>query len=434
MSDSSSSAREARPVRVSAERVFELARHLTERDREIAMVLFEQQVLTTDQLTLLFFSSRRRAQDRLLFLYRHRVVDRFYPPAPFGYGKPQAHWLLDEAGAILVAARLGAERKKLGWQRRDDWGSHPQLAHRLETNRFVTDLIAATLPDLTLGVTWWTGSAQAARSLDVHPHVPAPRPDAGFELACAAGSIDCYLEWDRATETKQRLRDKLRAYLSVHEVWEYNDWPPLNLLVVVPTAARLATLKAALAELRDVPKVARYPFFTTWGLYVATAEDLAQRGPLACVWRPLTDRSPARAVTQLEPRGAAADTADALGRRWRHDRPDFWRQLSPLGRAAAEAREVAEVVEEAPDPAQPCGADVAQAARPTTDTNRDDMRHPAANKGFLACRRAELEEELQSDIAAAQARRRGRAGADLRPSEIAGFMDDPEPDEEGSWR
>jgi hypothetical protein len=36
---SSSSAREARPVRVSAERVFELARHLTERDREIVWML-----------------------------------------------------------------------------------------------------------------------------------------------------------------------------------------------------------------------------------------------------------------------------------------------------------------------------------------------------------------------------------------------------------
>jgi hypothetical protein len=253
MSDSSSSAREARPVRVSAERVFELARHLTERDREIMLALFEQQVLTTDQLTLLFFTSRRRAQDRLLLLYRHRVVDRFYPPAPFGYGKPQAHWLLDEAGAILVAARLGVERKKLGWQRRDDWGSHPQLAHRLETNRFVTDLITATLTDPTMGVMWWTGPAQAARSLDVHPHVTSPRPDAGFELVSRAGSIECYLEWDRATETKERLRDKLRAYLSVHEAWDYNDWPPLNLLVVVPTATRLATLEDALAELEVVP-------------------------------------------------------------------------------------------------------------------------------------------------------------------------------------
>jgi hypothetical protein len=418
-------------MRVSAERVFELARHLTERDREIAMVLFEQQVLTTDQLTLLFFSSRRR-QDRLLFLYRHRLVDRFYPPAPFGFGKAQAHWLLDEAGAILVAARLGVERKKLGWQRRDDWGSHPQLAHRLEGNRFVTDLIAATLPDPTVGVTWWAGPAHAARSLDIHQHLPSPRPDAGFELSCPAGAIECHLECDRATETKQRLQDKLRAYLQGHEVWEYSEWPPLNLLVVVPTAARLATLEDALAELRDHPK--RYPFFTAWGLYAATVEDLAPRGPLAPVWRPLADRGRDCALTELRPRGRAGDPGAALGRRWRHDRPDFWPQLSPLGRAAAaEPREVAEVAEEAADAAQPGGARVAQAASPAPDPESAEMRHPAADERFLARRRADLEEELRADIAAARDRPAGPVAADLRPSEIAGYMDDPEPNEEGSW-
>jgi hypothetical protein len=73
---------------VSAERLAELARHVTERDREIALCLNEQQLLATDQLALLFFSSKRRAQDRLLFLYRQRVLDRFYPPSPFGAGKP----------------------------------------------------------------------------------------------------------------------------------------------------------------------------------------------------------------------------------------------------------------------------------------------------------------------------------------------------------
>jgi hypothetical protein len=119
-------------------------------------------VLTTDQLQLLFFSSRRRAQDRLLFLYRNRVLDRFYPPAPFGSGKPEAHWLLDEAGALLVAAMHDLERKQLGWQRRDDWGSHPQLAHQLESNRFVTDLIAATLRDPGLAVSEWWPPAEAA--------------------------------------------------------------------------------------------------------------------------------------------------------------------------------------------------------------------------------------------------------------------------------
>jgi hypothetical protein len=327
---SSSSARDARPVRVSAERVFELARHLTDRDREIVWMLFEQQVLTTDQLTLLFFSSTRRAQDRLLFLYRHRVLDRFYPPGPFGSGKAQAHWLLDEAGAILVAAQLGVERKKLGWQRRDDWGSHPQLAHRLETNSFVTDLIAGTLADRSLGVTFWAGPREATRRLAVDEHLPSPRPDGAFELVCSAGSVECYLEWDRGTETRQRLHDKLLAYLQVHELWDYKEWAPLNLLFVVPGAGRLATLEGAVADLRENGKWKGYPFFTAWGVLAVTAEDLARQGPLAPVWFPLIGGGRLRSITELDPCGSGGDPGAALGRRWRHDRADFWERLSPL--------------------------------------------------------------------------------------------------------
>ena len=329
-------------MRVSAERVFELARHLTERDREIVWMVFEQQVLTTDQLTVLFFSSTRRAQDRLLFFYRHRVLDRFYPPGPFGAGKSQAHWLLDEAGAILVAAQLGVERRKLGWQRRDDWGSHPQLAHRLETNRFVTDLIAATLADRSRGVTWWVGPREAARRLNVDERLSSPRPDGAFELVCPAGSIECYLEWDRGTETRQRLHDKLLAYLQVHELWDYKQWPPLNLLFVVPGAGRLSTLEAAVADLRENGKWKGYPFFTAWGLLAATAEDIARQGALAPVWWPLTGEGRGRSLTELAPCSSSVDPGAPLGRRWRHDRADFWARLSPLAPKASKPPETGE--------------------------------------------------------------------------------------------
>lgn len=62
------------------------------------------------------------------------------------------------------------------------------------------------------------------------------------------------------------------------------------------------------------------------------------------------------------------------------------------------------------------------------------MRHPAGEEGSLARRRAELEEELRADIAAVRARQAGAGGLDLRVSGIDGYMDDPEADEEGSWR
>ena len=102
-----------RQARVGSAFAWEVAKHTTERDREIAWLLYRQKILTTDQLRLLFFGSLRRCQDRLLWLYRHRVIDRFYPAGPFSLGKPQAHWLLDEVGAHLVAARLGRARKVL---------------------------------------------------------------------------------------------------------------------------------------------------------------------------------------------------------------------------------------------------------------------------------------------------------------------------------
>jgi len=232
---------------VSAERFFELARHLTERDRAMALALYEHQLLTTDQLTLLFFSSKRRAQDRLRFLYDERVLDRFYPPRPYGLGKPQAHWLLDEAGAILAAASLGLERKGLGWQRRDDWASHPQLLHRLEANRFVTDLIAATLQDESLGVSEWWGSRSAASRLTDPSQHSRPIPDCGFFLEPARGrsSATC------GTETLARLTHKLALYR--HAEVHSGERRPVNVLFVVPTERRLQALRRRRRRRRGTP-------------------------------------------------------------------------------------------------------------------------------------------------------------------------------------
>jgi hypothetical protein len=342
----------ARARRIGAEHVFELARHLTERDREVALCLYNQQVLLTDQLTLLFFSSRRRAQDRLLFLYRQRVLDRFYPASNRGTGKPQAHWLLDEAGAHLVAASLDLDRKQLAWQRREDWRSHPQLAHRLEVNSFVTDLIAATLPDPTLGVGAWFGPRQAAARMGEKMRGTL-RPDAELILTAPARPVDLLLEWDRGTETLERLEEKLRRYRAAErKLYEYPG--PRSILFVVAGRRRLDNLRKLCT---DIGKGG-------WPILATTTSELRAVGPLACIWQRLDSDRATCSLTELPPRrnlrGASLDPANALGRRWRHQHPGFWERLSPLGFAPADA--------------------------------------------------------------------------DLRLSEIDGFMDDPEPDEEGSWR
>jgi Replication-relaxation len=345
----------SRARRVGAEHVFELARHLTERDRELALYLYDQQLLTTDQLTLLFFSSKRRAQDRLLFLYRRRVLDRFYPPSRFGAGKPQAHWLLDEAGAYLVAASLDLDRRNLPWQRREDWRSHPQLAHRLAVNRFVTDLITATLDDPMLGVLSWFGTREAAARLGERMR-GAVRPDGELILLTPTGPVDLLLEWDRGTETLDRLDGKLRRYRMAEYKLKYEDDESRCILFVLPGPRRLENVRELCVTLDREG---------SWPILATTADELHNAGPLARIWRRLDVDVPVRTLAELPARRdlGSLDPDLALGRRWRHERSGFWEHLSPLGRTVA-----------------------------------------------------------------------GEAKADLRPSAIDGFMDDPEAEKEGTWR
>jgi hypothetical protein len=413
---------------VSAERVFELARHLTERDREIAFRLYDQQVLTTDQLTLLFFSSTRRAQDRLLFLYRERVVDRFYPVSRFGAGKPQAHWLLDEAGAVIVAAMGGVERKQLGWQRREDWASHPQLMHRLETNRFVTDLVAATLPHPSLGVSAWYSSRDAAELLQTK----RLRPDCGFILETRLGVIECWLEWDRGTETAQRLKEKLSSYSSAEHHLQLFSEEPRNILFVVPGPGRTETLRRAYAQLQqeEDERVSRdrwaIRFHPSWPVLAAVASELGREGPLGRVWQRVDrDGEPLCALAALGPRRDLArnDLELALGRRWRHDRGDFWERLSPLGRP---------LPVDAPD--EPHAAEAESAERPAPPA-ANDPEADAFVERLRRSREAQLE-EARRDVEATNNRRSAWLGeADLRPSGTDGLMLDPEAElEEERWR
>jgi hypothetical protein len=379
---------------VSAERLFELVRHLTERDREVALVLYRHRVLTTEQLQLLFFSSRRRAQDRLLVLYRNRVVDRFYPPGPFGCGTPEAHWLLDEAGALLVAAMLGVERKQLGWQRRDDWGSHPQLAHQLETNRFITDLIAATLADPNLGVSEWWPPAEAADHLS-RSRRRRVLPDAGFRLETPAGRIECYLEWDRATETQQRLAQKLLAYRRA-EAELFDDGKPLRcVLFVVPGPRRLATLRRTYQDLEHERALrgergSIYSLDGSGPLIATSVGRLRAEGHLAAVWERLDGAGGhPTAITDLPVRGdlKPAGLSGTLGRRWRKDAPDFWRRLSPLGvRRSGVSHDESEITPNAADPEDD------DAAALTAGAQETDLRSSAID-GSMDGREDDVEEE-----------------------------------------
>jgi hypothetical protein len=182
------------------------------------------------------------------------------------------------------------------------------------------------------------------------------RPDTELILATARGPVDLLLEWDRGTETLDRLDEKLRRYRKAEYKLHYEDDEPRSILFVVPGRRHLDNLRELCVDLdRD----------GTWPILATSARELRALGLLAPIWHRLDAAEPARRLTELPVRRDLGDVdrALALGRCWRYDAPGFWERLSPLGRVRA-----------------------------------------------------------------------GTAGEDLRLSEIDGFMDDPEPDEEGLWR
>ena len=152
---------QARPA-VSPALLAALAGRLTARDRWLLRMLLEHRVLTTTQITDLAYGGPRRAALRLSELYRLRAVDRFRPLA--ATGSSPYHWVLDQAGAEVLAAEDGVPLARLGY-RRDralDIAFSPRLAHTIGANGFFAALARAARRGGGELACWWSERRCAA--------------------------------------------------------------------------------------------------------------------------------------------------------------------------------------------------------------------------------------------------------------------------------
>jgi len=276
-----------------------LAARLTARDRWLLRMLHEHRVLTTIQITQLAFGTTRAASARLTTLYQHRAIDRFRPLAPAG--SAPLHWVLDEAGAAVLAAEDGITVAELGYRRDRALAIalSAELAHTTGANGFFTALAAAARASSGQAALdcWWSERRCAGVWGDL------ARPD-GYgrwthhSPGAAPASTDFFLEYDNGTENLARLIAKLAGYRNLAA----RTGIPTPVLFWLPTPRREAALRARLAGAPphgtpDAASAAAIP-----GVPVATAAPgTAAGGPAGAAWLPAGGPGPRLWLAQLAP-------------------------------------------------------------------------------------------------------------------------------------
>lgn len=221
-----------------------LAAHLTVRDRQIALDCYEHRVLTTNQLLRLHFSDQRHGRRRLLALYQLRVLDRFRPAVPIGQGSAPYHWVLDHAGAHLVAVHRGIDPERLRYRRAAALAieTSAKLIHQVEVNELFTSLAREAI-DAGGQLAEWYGERTLHDIFD-----GTITPD-GYGVIRLPGHAPIHLlaELDRDTEPALRLREKASRYPAAIAASALAETRAL-ILLAVPTAARAKTARAAISR------------------------------------------------------------------------------------------------------------------------------------------------------------------------------------------
>jgi len=280
----------------------ELAARLTARDRWLLRMLHEHRVLTTAHITQLAFGTTRAATARMTTLYQYRAVDRFRPLAPAG--SSPLHFILDEAGALLLAEEDGITPHELGYRRDRSLAIalSTRLAHDTGANGIFTALAATTRASSgRQALECWWGERRCAATWGEHA-----RPD-GYGRwteqlpGRPAATVDFFLEYDAGTEPLSRVIAKLTGYAALAA----RTGITTPVLYRLHSPAREAALHARLAGPPPAGIPAAASAAQIPGVPVATATpDSSPQGPAGAAWLPAGSPGPRLRLAQLAPPGS----------------------------------------------------------------------------------------------------------------------------------
>jgi hypothetical protein len=250
-----------------------LKHRLTERHVQMLAELARQRALTRDQLTGLFFRSKRRCQAALAHLKQLGLIGHvIYLPQPLAGSGPRAYIMTAE-GARVAAQVTGINRKVLSLRAARTGRSFLHINHTLAINDFYVHLVTATRA--AGGRLFWHGQDQSLTDYAKNGK-PTLTPDGTAEVRLGDRTVRAYIEVDRGTERRPWLEAKIQRYLR-HQGGRLGA-DQLHILFIVPDATREAAVrKAASSALRWADRPAPQVWTTTNALVTA-------HGPLGPIW------------------------------------------------------------------------------------------------------------------------------------------------------
>ncbi|MGW4958213.1 replication-relaxation family protein [Nonomuraea sp. NPDC004186] len=267
----------------------ELAIRLTQRDRTLIRLLHDFRVLTSPQVSEMFFDTDDAARRRLLALTRMGILERFRPNLPPAMGTAPYHYVIGETAAAVLASEDGVELSDFGY-RRDRVLSivySQRLAHTVGTNGIAAGLygFARRHADTKLN-TWWPERRCAAEWGSM------ARPDSYGRWTEGPHNIEFFLEYDTGTEPLDRVAHKLDGYAKLTE----SSRIVTPVLFWVQGERREANLRK---KLKHHPGNMFVPVATG---HAATVDGSVDDGPAGARWLPTDVDGPRCRLAELAER------------------------------------------------------------------------------------------------------------------------------------
>src|ERR1051325_1630891 len=226
-------------ARPSQTQLTKLHRSLAQRDLVILQSLYDYRYLNTLQLQELFFPSLRSCQIRLHQLKTLGLIYVWKVIETPGVRRRHSMSRIWARGARVLADWHGDDQRAYVERSHEARDHCWHAVHDLEANQFFVDLVSRSRAIRRQGLQIGRGEEQVRgerRERAREMKQPIPTPDGRGIYRANGGRIFFDLEWDRATESLQRMREKIASYVAYFK--HYRDAERHHVLFVVPNDER----------------------------------------------------------------------------------------------------------------------------------------------------------------------------------------------------